>query len=107
MTIRQTKTYTPPAGHTTVISIIEWADTLSNEEKLAVHRSKRFVDSREKTAIALNQLAVNKVSDSVIIYEWVDQTALDNFLVDDVYTQFHTRYLNETGITFNTITETV
>lgn len=107
MTIRQIKTYTPPAGHNNVVTIVEWADTLSSEDRLEFHRSKRFTDSREKTAVALNTLVINNVSESVIVYDWVNQEALDSFVVDEVYTQYHNRYLSETGITFNIQTETV
>ena len=107
MTIRQIKTYTPPAGHTNVVTILEWAETLSPEEKLELYRSKRFTDSREKTAVALNTLVINNLSEGVTIYEWASQEALDNFLVDAVYEQYHSRYLSETGITFNIQTETL
>jgi len=107
MTIRQTKTYTPPAGHTNVVSIVEWAETLTSEEKIGFYRRKRFVDSREKTAIALNTLVINDLTNGVYIYEWADQAALDSFVVDEGYTQYHNRYLSETGITFNIQTETV
>jgi hypothetical protein len=107
MTIRQTLTYTPPAGHTNVVTMEEWLVTLTPEDRAECWRSIRFKKAREKTFLALNKLVTKDFGNGVQIYEWDSQETLDKGVTDALYETFHTRYLSETGITLNTTTETI
>jgi hypothetical protein len=107
MTIRQTKTYTPPAGHTTVVSLADWAETLVPEDKKECYTGIKYQAAREQSYIALNKLTINKVSDAVVIYEWDSNEVLTQCGTESLYKQYHDRYLQETGITLNITTETL
>jgi len=107
MTIRQTRTHTPPTGHSVLVSMVEWAETLSPTDKLEFYKGYRYQQSREKTFSALGHLTISEVSAGTHIYSWDNQSSIDKCGVDPLYTQYHNRYLTETGITYNATSETV
>lgn len=105
--IKQNRTYTAPAGHTNVITITDWAETLSNDEKRHFYQGYRYQESKLKTEAALGKLAVNDLGNGRFVYEWADEASMNSFVNDSIYESYHARYLSETGITLTILTDTL
>jgi hypothetical protein len=103
--IKQTRTYTAPAGHTNVVTIADWAETLSPEDKKVCYQGINYQKSRVKTLTALNKLLVRDKNNGIFEYEWDSAESLAQFKNDTIYETFHARYLSETGITLTITTE--
>jgi hypothetical protein len=105
--IRETRNYTPPTGHTDLVSIRDWAETLTEADKLNFYKGFNYQISKEKTFTALGKLSINDLGNGHMVYSWDSQDSADLCGTDPIYQQFHARYLSETGITLDVTTATV
>jgi hypothetical protein len=105
--IRETRNYTPPTGHTDVVDIKDWAETLNESDKLNFFKGFNYQTSREKTFTALGKLSISDLGNGHKIYTWDSQASADLCGTDSIYQEYHTRYLSETGLTLDVAKTTV
>ena len=92
----------PPAGHDAVVSDIDWAETLSPEDKFQFYLGKHYQDARERAYIGIGKLTIDGN-----VYTWDSEESIAGCGEDATYRQYQDRYQAETGVTITITTETV